>query len=93
MLLSPAPNVGVETAVQPQQARKTEPTLGAVEITAVAPSATGSSCTGTLVLPGADAEAMGIRPGYTPGAKPILASGNVLSHTAEYNKANPGDGD
>jgi hypothetical protein len=53
--------------LQPTSAKKVDLTPKAVLATVVAPTADGS-VTGTMALTAAEAEAMGIRPGYTPGA-------------------------
>jgi hypothetical protein len=47
--------------------KKTEPPPGTIAVPIVAGTDQGSK-TGTLELTTADAEAMGIKPGYTPGA-------------------------
>jgi hypothetical protein len=79
--------VGVENPVQPAPepppAGKGAPALKAVEVTAVAPPSAGGSRTGTLVLSGVDAEAMGIRPGHTPGARPVPACACRISQLTE----------
>ena len=56
-----------EAMVQTAAVKRPEAPLGAVAVPIVADSTAGSQ-TGTFVLSAEDAEAMGVRPGYTPGA-------------------------
>lgn len=56
-----------ETPTVPVAAKKPEPPPGTIAVPLVAGGEHGSK-TGTLELSNADAEAMGVRPGYTPGA-------------------------
>ena len=56
-----------EAPVQAAPAKKPEAPLGIVAAPIVADSSLGSR-TGTIVLSAEDAEAMGVKPGYTPGA-------------------------
>jgi hypothetical protein len=63
----PVENHKVEQTLVTMAAKKTVPTPGTVAVPIVAGGDTGSK-TGTLELTTADAEAMGVRPGYTPGA-------------------------
>jgi len=59
----------VTDSVVPAVHKTVEPPAGTVQVTAVAPaSPDAASTTGTVELTAAEAEAMGIRPGYTPGA-------------------------
>ncbi|HEV3256696.1 MAG TPA: hypothetical protein VG013_07455 [Gemmataceae bacterium] len=59
----------VTESVLPAAAKMVEPPAGTVLVTAVAPDSPGAaSTTGTIELTAAEAAAMGIRPGYTPGA-------------------------
>jgi hypothetical protein len=55
------------TTVVETVARKPEPPPGTISIPVTAGTDSGTK-TGTLELSTADAEAMGIKPGYTPGA-------------------------
>ena len=57
------PAAEVETAV----AKKPEPIPGTVMVPMAAGSSSGSRI-GTMELSTTDAEAMGVKPGYTPGA-------------------------
>jgi hypothetical protein len=56
-----------DTMVQPAAAKRPESAFGTVAVPIVAGSELGSR-TGTFLLTAADAEAMGVKPGYTPGA-------------------------
>lgn len=56
-----------ETPIETPVAKKPEPPPGTIAVPVVAGLDQGTK-TGTLELTTADAEAMGVRPGYTPGA-------------------------
>jgi hypothetical protein len=60
------PSTRTDTMLQTAAAKR-EAALGTIAVPIVASSNPGSQ-TGTFVLTAADAEAMGVRPGYTPGA-------------------------
>jgi len=63
-----------DTILPAAAVRNTETTPAMVQVTVVAPDSPGAaSTTGTIELTAADAEAMGIRPGYTPGALFVAA--------------------
>jgi hypothetical protein len=59
----PKPDPVLETVV----AKKPVPPTGTVAVPMVIGSTSGSNV-GTIELTAADAEAMGVKPGYTPGA-------------------------
>jgi hypothetical protein len=56
-----------DTMLQTAAAKRAEAALGTIAVPIVASSKPGSQ-TGTFVLTAADADAMGVKPGYTPGA-------------------------
>jgi hypothetical protein len=77
MLPAPASKEKAKVVAQPTALTKSEPPAkpaaptGDIAVTDIAPPATGShpgTVSGTLVLSAADAQTLGIRPGYTPDA-------------------------
>jgi hypothetical protein len=88
---APAPKpVTDDTQIQ-RAAHKVEPAHD-VLATVVAPDAgsIGGSIAGTMCLTAADAEAMGIRPGYTPGALFAPAAGPNTLHLTGAHEADSG---
>jgi hypothetical protein len=71
VLPSPTPETAVATLPKPDLetvvAKKPVPPMGTVAVPMVIGSTSGSNA-GTIELTAVDAEAMGIKPGYTPGA-------------------------
>jgi hypothetical protein len=61
------PSVKNDTMLQTTAAKTPEPTPATIAVPTVAGPSLGTN-TGTLELTAADAEAMGVKPGYTPGA-------------------------
>lgn len=82
-----APSASVEQAQQPQHAQQLTPVTHIlppvkkdnVQVTTVAPGASlhGGGVPGTIELTASEAEAMGVKPGYTPGALYVPASHSV----------------
>jgi hypothetical protein len=81
---------------EPEVVKKEAPPPANLSITCVqtaSPLGTSGSVNGTLELTAADAEAMGIRPGYTPGALFMpLDQGNVVAHSKDVKQGQPAEG-
>lgn len=82
-VMQPCCNVVVAPPAQPEAVNPVVHTLPPakkdnVQLTAVAPGASQSGgIAGTIELTAAEAEAMGIKPGYTPGALYVASSNNA----------------
>ena len=80
--------------VQPVVAQETKDEYESVLMTTIAPDASGAgSIAGTVSLTPAQAKAMGIRPGYTPGALAIPAKSHVASDPPAEIQAKPSGDD
>lgn len=81
-VMQPCCNVVVAPAAQPETVSPVVHTLPPakkenVQLTAVAPGASeGGGVAGTIELTASEAEAMGIKPGYTPGALYVASTNN-----------------
>jgi len=84
----------VKPVVQPVVAQETKLDYESVLMTMIVPDATGGGAIGaTVSLTPAEAKAMGIRPGYTPGALAVPAKTIAAPATPAVIKADPTGGD
>ncbi len=84
----------VKPAVQPVVAQEAKPEYESVQMTMIVPDAAGAGAIpATVSLTPAEAKAMGIRPGYTPGALAVPAKAAAAPATPAVIKAAPTGGD